>query len=84
MKSIYFYFIIFGAGVVCALLATYLTVKFTPNQRRNYLSEDHYLQVRDDYSVYTTKKNNLFDEQQSDRMRRAEKKNKEEGWSIRL
>lgn len=81
MQPIYFYFIIFGTGVLCALLTTYFVVKIVPNERKNYLSEEHYLQVRDDYSIYSPSTNHLIEEhlQHSERAKKSQRRNKEEG-----
>lgn len=81
MQPIYFYFITFGTGVLCSLLVTYFAVKFNPIERKNYLSEEHYLQVRDDYSIYSPSANQLIEEhlEQSDRTKKQQRKNKDEG-----
>lgn len=81
MQSIYFYLITFCTGVLCSLLVTYFAIKFVPNERKNYLSEEHYLQVRDDYSIYSPSTNNLIEEhlEQSARAKKLQKKNKDEG-----
>lgn len=78
MQHIYCYLIIFGAGVLCSLLTTYFAIKFVPNERKNYLSEEHYLQVRDDYSLTT---NNLIEDHldQSERTNKLQRKNRDEG-----
>lgn len=81
MQPIYFYFITFGTGVLCSLLVTYFAVKFSPIERKNYLSEEHYLQVRDDYSIYSPSTNHLIEEhlEQSDRTKKQQRKSKDEG-----
>lgn len=54
MRRVYLYLLIFAMGVLNSLVITYFVVKFMPNvrQRRNYLSDEHFLQVRDE-SVYS-------------------------------
>lgn len=54
MRNIYFYIVIFVMGVLSSLLITFFAIRILPQQRKiqNFLSENHYLQVRDDYSVY--------------------------------
>lgn len=55
MQQIYFYSVIFGMGVVCSITIMMFLTNFTSNPRKmpNYLSDVHYLQVRDDYSIYS-------------------------------
>lgn len=81
MRPIYFYFIIFGAGVVCSMLITYFAVNFVPNGRKSFISEERYLQVRDDYSIYSLSTNDLIEDhmEQTDQSRKLQKKNKHEG-----
>lgn len=86
MHPMYFYVIIFAAGVVCSMLMTYIAIKFVPNERKNYMSEEHYLQVRDDYSIYSPSTNSLIDEhlERSERVKKLQRKNKEEGETCTL
>lgn len=81
MRPIYFYFIIFGTGVLCSMLISYFAVKFVPKERKSFISEEHYLQVRDDYSIYSLSTNDLIEDhlEQTDRARKLQKKNKHEG-----
>lgn len=53
MRRVYLYLLIFAMGVLNSLVITYFVVKYLPSnrQRRNYLSDEHFLQVRDE-SVY--------------------------------
>lgn len=55
MQPIHFYLCIFGMGVVCSIAIMLFVTTFTTNARKvpNYLSDVHYLQVRDDYSIYS-------------------------------
>lgn len=56
MQQIYFYSIIFVMGVMCSITIMLILTHFSPNPRNklpNYLSDVHYLQVRDDYSLYS-------------------------------
>lgn len=54
MRRVYLYLLIFAMGVLNSLVITYFVVKFSPSNRlrRNYLSDEHFLQVRDE-SVYS-------------------------------
>lgn len=54
MRRVYLYLLIFAMGVLNSLVITYFVVKYSPSnrQRRNYLSDEHFLQVRDE-SVYS-------------------------------
>lgn len=67
MHNIHYYLAIFVMGVLCSLTMMLFMKNFSlTNERRipNYLSDVHYLQVRDDYSVYslTSKRANDNDE----------------------
>lgn len=67
MQNIYYNWAIFVMGVLCSLTMMLFIKHFSlTNERRipNYLSDVHYLQVRDDYSVYslTSKRANENDE----------------------
>lgn len=55
MQQIYFYSIIFVMGVVSSISIMLFFTRFSPGSRKipNYLSDVHYLQVRDDYSLYS-------------------------------
>lgn len=55
MQQIYFYSVIFVMGVVCSITMMLFFTQISWNTRKipNYLSDMHYLQVRDDYSVYS-------------------------------
>lgn len=55
MQQIYFYSVIFVMGVLCSITIMLILTHFSPNSRKihNYLSDVHYLQVRDDYSIYS-------------------------------
>lgn len=54
MRRVYIYLLIFAMGVVNSILVTYFMMKLSSNNRqpRNYLSDEHFLQVRDE-SVYS-------------------------------
>lgn len=53
-----FYLLVFTTGVLCSFIAMLIIVYYMPDKLSkqykhvNYLSEDHFLQVRDDYSIY--------------------------------
>lgn len=55
MQQVYFYSVIFVMGVVCSITMMLLLTHFSPTARKipNYLSDGRYLQVRDDYSIYS-------------------------------
>lgn len=55
MQQVYFYSVIFVMGVVFSLTMMLFLTHFSPAARKipNYLSDVHYLQVRDDYSIYS-------------------------------
>lgn len=65
MPPIYFYVIVFVTGVVSsALMMLFVAYYYIPSslirERKlsNYMSEEHYLQVRDDYHLFDP---SLFD-----------------------
>lgn len=49
------YTVVFVMGVVCSITVMLLLTRFPSTTRKvpNYLSDVHYLQVRDDYSLYS-------------------------------
>lgn len=55
MQHIYYYLIIFVMGVLCSLTMMLFIRNFSITERKipNYTPDVHYLQVRDDYSVYS-------------------------------
>lgn len=56
MQNIHYYLAIFVMGVLCSLTMMLIIKNFSLTKERripNYLSDVHYLQVRDDYSVYS-------------------------------
>lgn len=59
------YTVVFVLGVLCSITVMLLLTYFPTRTRRmpNYLSDVHYLQVRDDYSLYsvTTDSQNFKD-----------------------
>lgn len=64
MKHIYYYFIIFALGVISSLAMMYFIINYIPNERKksNFMSDEHYLQVRDDYSIFSLTPSNLDDD----------------------
>lgn len=55
MQQIYFYSLMFVMGVISSVTIMLLLIQFLPIARNtpNYLSNVHYLQVRDDFSLYS-------------------------------
>lgn len=57
-KQHIFYLLVFITGVLCSILAMLFMVYYMPDslsrkrKHVNYLSDEHFLQVRDDYSIY--------------------------------
>lgn len=53
-----FYLFVFTTGVICSFVAMLIMIYYMPDslskhrKHVNYLSEEHFLQVRDDYSIY--------------------------------
>lgn len=66
MPPIYFYVIVFITGVLSsALMMLFVAYCYAPSsitmrerKLKNYMSEEHYLQVRDDYQIFDP---NMFD-----------------------
>lgn len=68
-------------GVLCSIAIMMFLTNFSSNPRKipNYLSDVHYLQVRDDYSIYsvTSERLKVIADHQNDKMGR--KRNNIEG-----
>lgn len=81
MQQMYFYSIIFVLGVICSITMMMFFTHYSPNTRKipNYMSDMHYLQVRDDYSIYSLTSDRLKADFKHDRV--AKKRNSVEGIS---
>lgn len=81
MQQIYFYSVVFVMGVMCSITIMMFFTHFSSNTRKmpNYLSDMHYLQVRDDYSVYSLASEQLKDVTDSQGHKMGNKRNSVEG-----
>lgn len=83
MQPIYYYLIIFVMGVLCSLsvMVIFRNFRTTVHKIPNYMSDVHYLQVRDDYSIYslTAQRSGLEADQTTSNNIRDKKKNFLEG-----
>lgn len=81
MQQIYFYSVIFVMGVMCSITMMLFFTHFASNTRKipNYLSDMHYLQVRDDYSVYSLASEHLKDVTDSQGHKMGKKRGSVEG-----
>lgn len=81
MQHIYYYVGIFATGVVCSILMMNFAANIFPNERkiRNFLSDEHYLQVRDDYSIFSLAPNQLVEHENGQRKRISSQRNDLEG-----
>lgn len=74
MRRVYIYLLMFVVGVLNSILVTYFMMKLSSNNRqpRNYLSDEHFLQVRDE-SVYSLvsgrSKNSKVEQRKGDKER---------------
>lgn len=82
MQQIYFYSIVFVMGVMCSITMMMFFTHFSPNARKipNYMSDVHYLQVRDDYSIYSLTSDGLKADFKNDKV--AKKRNSVEGMTL--
>lgn len=84
MQQIYFYSVIFVMGVMCSITIMMFFTHFSSSNTRkvpNYLSDMHYLQVRDDYSIYSLASEQLKDITDSQSHKMGKKRNSVEGMS---
>lgn len=58
------YFCVFVTGVLSSLLIIFLLSRVLPSQRKiqHFLSNDHFLQLRDDYSMFVPSSGHFIDE----------------------
>lgn len=86
MQQIYFYSVIFVMGVISSVTIMLIVTKFSPTTRKlpNYLSDVHYLQVRDDYSLYSVGSDQLKNVASNQRDERSKKRNSVEGIYLNL
>lgn len=93
MPPIYFYVIVFITGVLSsALMMLFVAYYYVPTANvheprlKNYMSEEHYLQVRDDYPIFDPKLLDLSLEDHLDFTIQSKRKssNNEEGKLIEI